>query len=69
LRKLDKNNTIRILKKMEELKENPKIGIPLVGNLAGLWKLRTKDFRVIYQLRNEELVVIVVNVGNQKNIY
>lgn len=68
-KKLDFSIQERIAKKIGELKDNPRIGIPLVGNLTGLWKLRIGDYRVIYQIRNEELVVLVLDIGHRQNIY
>ncbi len=69
LKKLDKDNQKRIVNKLKELENNPKLGVPLVGNLAGLWKIRIGDCRAIYQIRNEELIVLVLNIGHRKNIY
>lgn len=67
--KLDKTNQERIGKKIEELKHNPQMGVPLVGNLAGLWKIRIGDYRAIYQIKNNELIVLVLKMGHRKNIY
>ena len=69
LKKLDKQNQRRIINKLKELEKNPKLGAFLIGNLAGLWKLRVGDYRAIYQIRNEELIVLVLDIGHRKNIY
>ena len=68
-RKLDKSLQERIGKKIELLKENPHLGIPLVGNFTGFYKLRIGDYRVIYKIKNEQLIVLILNVGHRKNIY
>lgn len=67
--KLDKNLQERIGKKIEELKTNPKMGIPLVGNLAGMYKLRIGDYRIIYTLEHEKLIILILKMGHRKNIY
>lgn len=69
LKKLDKPEQIRIRNKLRELENNSQLGIPLVGNLAGLWKLGIGDYRAIYQIRNQELIVLVLKIGHRKNIY
>ena len=69
LKKLDNNLKIRILNKIEELQINPRIGIPLTGNLAGLWKLRIGDYRTIYQIFEDKVVVSILKIGHRKNIY
>ena len=69
LRKLDKNIRDNIFNKLESLKENPHIGKPLSANLSGFWSLRVGDYRVIYQIKNNELVILVIGIGHRKNVY
>ena len=68
-KKLDKPVCERIGKKIEALKENHELGIPLLGNLSGLWKLRIGDYRVIYKIFNNELVILIIKIGHRKNVY
>ena len=35
----------------------------------GLWRVRTGDFRIVYTIQDEELLVVIVTVGNRKDIY
>ena len=68
-KKLDKSLQNRIGKKIELLKNNPHLGIPLVGNLSGFYKLRVGDYRVVYKIKNEQLIILILDVGHRKNIY
>lgn len=68
-KKIDRQIQERILKKLSDLEQDPNIGIPLTGNLAGLWKLRIGDYRVVYQIKNQELIVLVLKIGHRKNVY
>jgi len=68
-KRLDRAMQERIAKKIDRLKENPRLGIPLTANLAGLWKLRIGDYRMIYKIINEGLVVLVLKLGHRKNVY
>lgn len=63
--KLSKFEQEKIGKKIEMLKEFPKQGKPLSGNLRGLWRLRVDKFRVIYQIKDNELIVYVLNIGHR----
>ena len=65
----DREDKSRIEKKLKGLKENPEIGKPLTGKLAGLWSLRFGKFRALYQIRRDELLVLVLDIGPRKNIY
>jgi len=60
----------RIIKKaIESLAVNPAKGKPLAYDLAGLHSLRTSDYRIIYRIREKQLIIIVIAVGHRKEIY
>ncbi|MFA4887878.1 MAG: type II toxin-antitoxin system RelE/ParE family toxin [Candidatus Nanoarchaeia archaeon] len=69
LKKCDKSIRDRILDKFEGLRINPRLGKPLTANLAGLLSLRIGDYRAIYQIKDTELLVMVIRVGHRKDIY
>jgi mRNA interferase RelE/StbE len=68
-RKLDEPLQKRIGKKIELLKNSPHSGIPLVGNFSGFYKLRIGDYRVIYKIKNEQLTILILDIGHRKNVY
>jgi mRNA interferase RelE/StbE len=69
LKKLKKDEQKKILSKIANLQENPKFGKRLSGNLHGLWKLRFDKYRIFYQIIEDKLIVIVLNIQHRKNIY
>ena len=69
LEKLDKKDKERIRNKLEDLKENPELGKPLTGKLSGMWSLRTGDYRTLYQIRYNEILILVLKIGHRKNAY
>jgi len=69
LKKLDKNIKARMFKKFDSMKENPELGKPLTVNLAGLWSLRIGDYRAIYQIDSNQLLIFVIKIGHRKNVY
>lgn len=73
LRKLDKQMARRILDFMDERiagLENPRsTGKALTGPLGGLWRYRVGDCRVICDIQEGALRVLVVQVGNRREIY
>ena len=36
---------------------------------SNLWRIRSGDYRVIYQIRDERLIVLIVDVGHRSSIY
>lgn len=44
-------------------------GRPLRGDKSGLWRYRVGDFRIICQIQDSVLVVLVVTIAHRKNVY
>jgi len=53
------------------LADNPRPAgaIPLKGEVRGLWRLRVGDWRILYQIQNRELIVLVVDIGHRSDVY
>ena len=72
LRKLDKQTARRIVDFMDERiakMENPRsTGKALTGPLGGLWRYRVGDFRVICDIQDAVLRILVVQVGSRGEI-
>jgi mRNA interferase RelE/StbE len=34
-----------------------------------VWRIRVGDYRIVYQIRDDELLVLVTNVGHRREIY
>ena len=69
LNKCDNFLKKNILKKLEKLSQNPKLGKPLTANLAGYWSLRSNKYRILYEIIDKKLVILVLSIGHRKNIY
>lgn len=73
LRKLDRPIQRRILDWLDDRIEgckNPRhFGEPLKGDLAGLWRYRVGDYRILCDIRDQEVVVLVLSVGHRRRIY
>ena len=73
LRKLDKQMARRIVDYMNErvagLGDPRKLGKALTGPLGELWRYRVGDCRVICDIRDGALRVLVVRVGGRAKVY
>ncbi len=68
LKKLSKAEAKRILSQIErDLKKNPESNPVLKGPFAGLRKYRMGDYRVIYALIGDDIVVL--RIGNRRDVY
>ena len=68
-RKIDKPDQQKIIKAIrKKLTRDPEgFGAPLRGDLKGLWKLKVGQYRVVYEIKKQEIVVYVVKVGFRKD--
>ena len=72
LRKLDQQIAREIVEYLDEIAvlEDPcSKGKVLKGPLGGLWRFRVGDWRVICDIQNEKLVVLVLQIGHRRNVY
>ena len=73
VRKLDPHIRKHVTRDMLRLEDNPRPqGVERLeakGKLYRLYVGPVKDYRVIYQIRDEVLVVLVVRVGDRKEVY
>ena len=73
LKKLDKHISTLIvgwLEKNIENSENPrKHGKGFIANKSGQWRYRIGDYRVICEIKENEVVVLVLEVGHRREIY
>jgi len=73
LKKIGKQPQRDILKylktRIETDKDPQRYGDPLRRSLSGLWKYRVGDYRLIWEVQKEEIVVLVVNVGHRRKVY
>ena len=68
LKKLDNNLQIRILDVLNRIRIRPHHFVKrLVG--SPYFRLRVGDYRVILDIQNDKLVIVVVELGHRKNIY
>ena len=54
----------------EKLTVNPVyFGTPLKQNLKALMKLRVGNYRIIYSIKKETVIVFVIKIGHRKEVY
>jgi mRNA interferase RelE/StbE len=73
LRKLPDDVKARILRFLGERvsgTEDPRrIGKALTGPPHGLWRYRVGDFRIICEIRDQQVTVLVLEIGNRREVY
>lgn len=70
LRKCDPQIRRRIQAAIELLATDPRppAATQLLGG-AGEWRVRTGDYRIIYEISDNQLLVLVLRVGHRRDMY
>jgi len=73
LKKLDKS-VLKMIKAWIEKNlvdtDNPRnFGKALVANRSGQWRYRIGDYRVLAEIDDDKIVIVIVEVGHRRNIY
>lgn len=73
IKKLDKHTAKLIMawiRKNLENCENPRAhGKSLTANRAGQWRYRVGDYRLIAEIEDKQIIVLIINVGHRRDIY
>lgn len=69
LRRLDRREAKRLVEAAEALADDPRpTGAEKVQGSPYL-RIRVGNYRIVYEVRDEELVVLVVKVGHRREVY
>jgi mRNA interferase RelE/StbE len=70
LTKLDRPVARRIAAAVNALAEDPRPqGARQLVGYPGLWRIRTGDYRVVYRIKDAELVVLTLRIAHRSSIY
>ncbi|MCK5812153.1 MAG: type II toxin-antitoxin system RelE/ParE family toxin [Clostridiales bacterium] len=73
LKKMDKKIAVFILSYVEEKLvdcSDPRVyGKPLQGNHRDKWRYRVGDYRILAKIKDEKVVITVVEIGHRKDVY
>lgn len=71
-KKLDKKNRLKINEILEMLQINPlgeALKIKKIQNKRNCYRIRTGDYRVIYSIQKNQLIVEIIRLGHRKDVY
>lgn len=72
LARLDKTQSQRITKYLRRVMmlEDPRdAGKALTGNLRTYWRYRVGDYRVVREVKDNELIIVAVIIGHRSEVY
>jgi mRNA interferase RelE/StbE len=55
--------------RLEGIEDPRLIGKALVGGRAGQWRYRVGDYRILAEIRDEEIAIYVFKIGHRRDVY
>ncbi len=69
LQRIEKSKRERLIAAIDRLAENPFAGSALKGELRGLRRIRVGDYRLLYEVRERDLLVLVLRAAHRREAY
>jgi mRNA interferase RelE/StbE len=70
LKRLPKQEVIKIKSKIDKLAEQlPNPNITKLKSNNSFHRVRSGSYRIVYEINNDKLVILVVKVGHRKDVY
>jgi len=70
MKKLSADSRRRIFKALLSLEQDPRPhGVKKLSGDLDIYRIRVGDYRVVYQVRDAVLVVVVVKIGHRRDVY
>ena len=67
--RLDRTLQTRIIKKLKSLEPDPRGLDALKMSGSSSWRVRVGDYRIIYDIQDQVLIVLVLKIGHRREIY
>jgi mRNA interferase RelE/StbE len=69
LQRLAKADRLRVMAAIDNLVENPHLGKILKGEFSGLRRIRVGNYRVVYEINEGAVMILVVRIAHRKEVY
>ncbi len=67
---LDSNLRNRLIRKLDELQENPRPpGVAKMTGVDDCYRIRVGDWRIVYEIRDAVLLVLVIRIAHRREVY
>ncbi len=68
--KLEKSVQRQLKPKIDELEKNPRpYGVEKLAGEENLYRIRSGNYRIVYQIQDRKLLVLLVKIGHRKEVY
>lgn len=66
---LQRRDRVRVARKIGSLATNPRLrGVEKLSGADDIWRVRVGDYRIIYTILDDALIVLVVRIGHRRDV-
>lgn len=70
VKRFPKRDLVKIKKKIDELSNNlPDPAITKMKGNNSFHKVRSGDYRIIYEIHDDRLLILIIKIGHRKDVY
>jgi mRNA interferase RelE/StbE len=70
LRKLPREVQVRVARRLDALAHDPRpSGCEKLSGIQNLFRIRVGDYRIVYEIADDVLVVLVITIGHRGDVY
>lgn len=69
LKSVPKSDVIKIISKIDSLAEDPRRAGAIKLSDNELYRIRQGLYRIIYEIKDRELIVLVIKIGHRSDVY
>ena len=70
IKRFPKRDLVKIKRRIEELSVNlPDFSSTKMRGNNTFHKIRSGDYRIIYEIHDDQLVILIIKIGHRKDIY
>jgi mRNA interferase RelE/StbE len=69
LSRLDRSVQFRIARRIDRLANDPRPGAFKLSGNHDVWRVRMGDYRILYRIEDDRLVVLVIRIGHRREVY
>ena len=69
MKKIDSRYKARIYLQIKELEHDANLGKPLSGKFQGLRSIRVWPYRIIYEVYEQKLIILIVEIAHRQGVY
>ena len=69
LSKLEPSVRRRLARRIDRLAQDPRTGAVRLRGAEDTWRARVGDYRILYQVHDDRLLILVIRIGHRRDVY